>query len=92
MLLLTNTDKETKEILEIHLTHWKCQESFRFLKHHYHLEDLRVRRYTGLRNTVVLVGAIFYFLNVYLGRKNQNKYLTKKDLRKSKKILSDTYL
>jgi len=32
MLLLTNVDKKPREILEIYLTRWKCEETFRFLK------------------------------------------------------------
>ncbi len=49
MLLITNVDKPVKDLLEIYLSRWKCEESFRFLKHEYHLEDVRVRRYTALR-------------------------------------------
>jgi len=86
MLLLTNTDKDPKNIVEIYLTRWKCEESFRFLKHEYHLEDIRVRRYTCLRNTVVLLHAVFYFLSVYLGRKLKTNILLKKILEKAKRF------
>lgn len=53
MLLITNVAKTAKDLLEIYLTRWKCEESFRFLKHEYHLEDVRVRRYTGLRLSLI---------------------------------------
>lgn len=86
MLLLTNVDKEPKEILEIYLTRWKCEESFRFLKQEYHLEDIRVRSYNSLRNTVALVHAVFYFLSVYLGRSLKINILLKKILEKSKRF------
>jgi len=86
MLLLTNIDKDAKEVLEIYLTRWKCEESFRFLKHEYKLEDIRVRRYTCLRNTVVLLHAVFYFLSVYLGRKIKMNILLKKILEKAKRF------
>lgn len=86
MLLLTNTDKDPRQVLEIYLTRWKCEESFRFLKHEYHLEDVRVRSYTGLRNTVVLLHAVFYFLSVYLGRKLKINILLKKILEKAKRF------
>lgn len=86
MLLLTNTDKAPEELLEIYLTRWKCEESFRFLKHEYHLEDVRVRRYTGLRNTIVLLHVVFYFLCVYLGRQLKINILLKKILEKAKRF------
>jgi len=86
MLLLTNVDKEPKEILEIYLTRWKCEESFRFLKQEYHLEDIRVRRYNALRNTIALVHAVFYFISVYLGRSLKINILLKKILEKAKRF------
>jgi hypothetical protein len=86
MLLLTNVQKEAKEILEIYLTRWKCEESFRFLKQEYHLEDVRVRSYIGLRNTVVLLQAVFYFLAVYIGRRLKMSILLKKILEKAKRF------
>jgi len=86
MILLTNLDKPMHEVLEIYLTRWKCEESFRFLKHEYHLEDVRVRSYTGLRNTVVLIHAVYYFLSVHLGRKLRLQILLNKILEKAKRF------
>lgn len=86
MILLTNTDKGPREVLEIYLTRWKCEESFRFLKQEYHLEDVRVRSYVSLRNTVILVQAVFYFLSVYLGRRLRMNILLKKILEKAKRF------
>lgn len=86
MVLMTNVDKDPKDILEIYLTRWKCEETFRFLKHEYHLEDVRVRRYTALRNTVALIHAVFYFLSVYLGRRLKMKILLEKILEKAKRF------
>lgn len=86
MLLITNVEKSAQELLEIYLTRWKCEESFRFPKHEYHLEDVRVRRYTGLRNTVALIHAVFYFLSVYLGRRLKMKILLSKILEKAKRF------
>ena len=86
MILLTNLDKPMHEMLEIYLTRWKCEESFRFLKHEYHLEDVRVRSYTGLRNTVALIHAVYYFLSVHLGRGMRLKILLNKILEKAKRF------
>jgi hypothetical protein len=73
MMLLTScpVNIRTKEsiwrIVEIYLTRWKCDESFRYIKQCYNLEDIRVRSYIGIRNTVALILAVSYFAAVYLG-------------------------
>ncbi len=86
MLLITNVDKKPHEILEIYLTRWKCEESFRFLKHEYHLEDVRVRRYTALRNTIALMHAVFYFVSVYLGRRMRLRILLDRIIERAKRF------
>ncbi len=73
MMLLTSCsiNLKTKEtiwrIVEIYLTRWKCDESFRYIKQCYNLEDIRVRAYISIRNMVVLILAVAYFAAVYLG-------------------------
>jgi hypothetical protein len=72
MMLLSYcpVDMKRKEsiwrIVEIYLTRWKCDESFRYIKQCYNLEDIRVRHYTSIRNTVVLILAVSYFAAIYL--------------------------
>jgi hypothetical protein len=81
MMLLTScpVQLKTKEsiwrIVEIHLTRWKCDESFRYIKQCYNLEDMRVRSYVSTRNIVVLVLAVAYFAAVYLGDNLRHKML-----------------
>jgi hypothetical protein len=86
MILMTNVDKNPKEILDIYLTRWKCEESFRFLKQEYHLEDVRVRSYISLRNTTAIMQAVFYFVSVYLQRGLRVNILLKKILEKAKRF------
>ena len=86
MLLLTNAIKPAAIILEMYLTRWKVEESIRFLKQEYHLEDVRVRSYESLKNTAALLGAVFYFLSVYLGRKLKLSILLKKICEKAKRF------
>ena len=86
MMLLTNLDKNPVIILEMYLTRWEVEESVRFLKQEYNLEDVRVRSYAGLRNTVSFLLAIFYFLSVYLGRKLKLNILLKKIYEKAKRF------
>jgi hypothetical protein len=74
MMLLTScaVDIHKKEsiwrIVEYYLVRWKCDESYRYIKQSYNLEDIRVRSYTAIRNTVVLVLAVSYFASVYMGQ------------------------
>ena len=86
MMLLTNLDKNPVIILEMYLTRWEVEESVRFLKQEYNLEDVRVRSSPGLRNTVSFLLAVFYFLSVYLGRKLKLNILLKKIYEKAKRF------
>ncbi|MBK5273120.1 MAG: hypothetical protein JJE22_19135 [Bacteroidia bacterium] len=73
MVLITNLKVNSKEskaiynIIEVYLTRWKCDECYRYIKQSYNLEDVRVRSYTAIRNTVAMVHAIAYFTSVYMG-------------------------
>jgi len=80
LLLLTNLnvarDSESLWwIAQIYLTRWKIEETFRFLKQSYRLEDIRVLRYQRLRNLVVLVTAAAYFAATFLGQRLKLKIL-----------------
>ena len=89
MMLLTNLDRpkiDLKRILEIYLTRWKCDESYRFIKQAYNLEDIRLLSYTGLRNMIALVQAVFYFISVELGKKLKLNILLKKIYEKAKRF------
>lgn len=89
MMLLTNLDVTAvgvDRVLEIYLTRWKCEESYRFIKQGYNLEDIRVLSYTSLRNMMVMVQAVFYFVSVELGRKLKLNILLKKVYEKAKRF------
>jgi len=84
MMLLTSCPVNLKvkeaiwRIVEIYLTRWKCEESFRYIKQCYNLEDIRVRHYTSIRNIVVLILAVAYFAAVYLGDNLKLKMLVER--------------
>ena len=73
-------------IVEYYLARWKCDESYRYIKQCYHLEDVRVRSYISIRNIVVLVLAVSYFASVYLGQSIKLKMLGRKNLHRVEKI------
>lgn len=91
IILLTNLEiQETPEglqkILEIYLTRWKCEESYRFIKEVYSIEDLRVLKYKRIRNLIALVHAVFYFVSVEMGRSLKLSILIKKICEKAKRF------
>jgi hypothetical protein len=65
-------------IVRIYLTRWKIEETFRFIKPRYRVEDIRVLRYPRLKNLVVLVTAAAYFAATFLGQKLKLKILCEK--------------
>jgi len=62
----------------IYWTRWKIEETFRFVKQSYNLEDIRVMKYRRLKNLVVLVTAAAYFAATFLGQKMKLRILTEK--------------
>jgi hypothetical protein len=54
------------------------QETFRFIKQSYNLEDIRVMKYQRLKNLVVLVTAAAYFAATFLGQKMKLRLLCEK--------------
>ena len=89
MLLANPIVKNTEDalgVMEIYLTRWKCEESFRFIKGAYQLEDVRLIKYEGLRNIVSLIMAVFFFISVVLGAAAKLRILLKKVYEKSKRL------
>ena len=73
MILITNLEVNIQQskaiyyVVEVYLTRWKCDECYRYIKQSYNLEDVRVRSYIAIRNSVAMVHAIAYFTSVYMG-------------------------
>jgi len=84
MMLLTSclVERNRKEsiwrMVEYYLARWKCDESYRYIKQCYNLEDVRVRSYISIRNIGVLVLAVSYFASVYLGQSIKLKMLVER--------------
>lgn len=59
MMLRTNLKIAVRDsqslwwIVQIYLTRWKIEETFRFVKQSYNLEDIRVMKYQRLKNLVI---------------------------------------
>jgi hypothetical protein len=91
MMLLTNLQLRKKRsvlwwVLQAYLTRWKIEETIRFIKQSYHLEDIRLLTYERLRNMMALVLASSYFAAVYLGIRAKLQILTAHVLKAAKRI------
>ena len=55
-------------VVEGYLTRWRIEETIRFVKQAYGLENIRVLSYRGIRNMASIVLATAYFASAWLGR------------------------
>jgi hypothetical protein len=84
LMLLTDLVMGAKDsqscwwIVQIYLTRWKIEETFRFIKQSYNLEDIRVMKYQRLKNLVILVTAVAYFAATFLGQQMKLRILCEK--------------
>lgn len=91
LLLLTTERMENKRqrlwwVVEAYLTRWRIEETIRFVKQSYQLEDIRVLTYERLRNMMGLVLAASYFAAVYLGVRAKLEILVTHVLKAAKRI------
>lgn len=78
MLLSTlpyGSRKREWRIVESYLGRWRVEETIRFIKQSYRLEDIRLLTYERLRTIAALVMAAAYFTCVFLGREARLRVL-----------------
>jgi hypothetical protein len=81
LMLLTNVAlKRTRKSLwwavESYMTRWTIEETIRFIKQSYQLEDIRLLTYIRLQNMMALVTAAAYFTMAYLSLRTKLRVLT----------------
>jgi hypothetical protein len=90
MLLTTEEVRKNRQrmwwFVEAYITRWRIEETIRFIKQSYRLEDIRVLTYDRLRNMMGLVLAASYFAAVYLGIRAKMEILVTHVLKASKRI------
>ena len=73
MLLTTERMRRNRSlvwwVVKAYLTRWRVEETIRFIKQSYNLEDIRVLTYQRLKNMAALVLAACFFAAVHLGHK-----------------------
>lgn len=73
LMLLTNVEVNPSRrslffVVEAYLRRWQIEQTIRFAKQTYGIEDIRVRKYTRLQNMIALALAAVYFVAVWLGQ------------------------
>ena len=90
MLLTTKPMRKQRRVLwwivEAYLTRWRIEDTIRFIKNSYELEDVRLLTYRRLQNMALLVLVAAYFAAVRLGTQAKLKILALHVLKAAKRI------
>jgi len=91
MMLLTNVQvrksrKSLWRIIQSYITRWSIEETIRFIKQSYNLEDIRLLTYRRLQNMMALVMAVAYFAMVYLGIKTKLRVLARHVMKAARRL------
>jgi len=85
-LAATDSRQSLWQVVEAYLTRWRVEDSIRFIKQSYRLEDIRLMDYTRLGNMMSLVLAAAYFSAVWLGKSLRQEILVGNLTRISKRL------
>ena len=83
---LRNDRKTLWWVLQAYLTRWRIEESLRFSKQAYSLEDIRVLTYEGLRNMMAIVLLAMFFAMCCLGLQTKLTVLCHHSLESAKRL------
>jgi hypothetical protein len=90
MLLTTIPLRRDRKTLwwavEAYLTRWRIEDTLRFAKQSYHLEDVRVLGYRSLQNMMAMALLAMHFTMVELGRQTRLAVLCHHALRAAKRL------
>jgi len=90
MLLTTEPLRRNKEVLRrilcSYIKRWSIEETIRFIKQTYDLENIRVLKYTRMKNIMALLLVVFYFIAVVIDTSQTLKIMTGHLLRQAKRV------
>lgn len=91
MMLLTSlsvkhSQKDVRKILRSYIKRWSIEETIRFMKQTYDLENIRVLKYERLRNMMAILLSVFYFISVILDRSQKLTIMTGHILKSAKRV------
>ncbi len=76
-LRVTRSRKSIWRIIESYLTRWRIEETIRFMKQCYQVEDIRLLTYHRLQNMMAILTAVSYFAMVYMGLRTKLRVLAR---------------
>jgi len=76
-LRVTRSRKSLWRILASYLTRWRIEETIRFMKQSYQVEDIRLLTYHRLQNMMAILMAVAYFAMAYLGLRTKLRVLAR---------------
>ena len=90
MMLLT-TLKVTGEknlwfIIQAYIKRWSIEETIRFIKQTYDLENIRVLKYKRLQNMMALLLAVYFFISVVLDQSQKLSIMAGHILKNAKRV------
>ena len=90
MLLTTEPVRRSRKVLwrliRAYMRRWAIEETIRFIKQSYELEDVRVLGYSSLQNLMPLVLAVTYFAAVILDTKAKLRVMAGYVLKAAKRL------
>jgi hypothetical protein len=91
MILLTSlkvnpTQKDIWFIVEAYIKRWSVEETIRFIKQTYDLENIRVLKYARLQNMMALLLVAFYFVAVILDQTQKLTIMAGHVLKSAKRV------
>ena len=93
LFLITNIEiKDRRKALWLikgYLSRWIIEESFRWVKQAYNVEDIRVQKYKSLRNIITILLLIFAFLTIHLLLNPRMRFLFSWTYKTSQRLRDD---
>ena len=91
MMLLTTRnirpgEKDLWFIIQAYLRRWCIEETIRFIKQTYDLENIRVLKYVRLQNMMALLLAVFFFVSVVLDQTQKLTIMAGHILKNAKRV------
>lgn len=91
MMLLTNRPlrgnrKLLTHMLDCYLKRWSIEQTIRFVKQTYDMENIRVLTYPRLKNMMALLLAVFYFIAIKLDTAQKLRIMTGHVLKQAKRL------
>lgn len=86
LMILTTKDKPAWDIVEAYLTRWRIEETIRFAKQAFDMENIRLLTYRRLQNMYALLMAALSFNMTYLSLKTKLQIIFTKALQATKTL------